>query len=104
MTASKISDKVDRYAAPALDKGLDILELLAHSRVPLTQIEIARGLDRAPNETYRMLNVLLKRRFVVATPEGDRYRLSLKLLSLDNAYPPRQRMREIAEPIMQRVS
>lgn len=94
----------ERYAAPALDKGLDILELLAAAPEPLTQIEIARGLGRAPNEIYRMLNVLVKRRFVVATPDGDRYRLSLKLLSLANAYPPMQRMREISEPIMRRVS
>ncbi|MFV0472964.1 MAG: IclR family transcriptional regulator [Pikeienuella sp.] len=104
MTVKEKQAPTERYAAPALDKGLDILELLAVTPEPLTQIEIARGLGRAPNEIYRMLSVLLKRRFVVATPDGDRYRLSLKLLALANAYPPMQRMREISEPIMRRVS
>lgn len=104
MTSKKQQETAERYTAPALDKGLDIIELLAGSPEPMTQIEIARGLGRAPNEIYRMLNVLLKRRFVVTTWDGDRYRLSLKMLSLANAYPPMQRMREIAEPIMRRAS
>ena len=47
----------------ALDKGLDILELLSRSREPLSQAEIARSLDVPLNETYRMLNVLVRRRF-----------------------------------------
>lgn len=104
MAAKDTAREPDKYSAPALDKGLDILELLSRSREPLSQAEIARSLGRAPNETYRMLNVLVRRQFVTPTPEGDRYRLSLKLLSLANAYPPMQRMREIAEPIMQRTS
>ena len=32
------------YAAPALEKGLDILELLCHSEVPLSQKELAQRL------------------------------------------------------------
>lgn len=104
MAARDPAAEPEKYSAPALEKGLDILELLSRSPEPLSQVEIARSLGRAPNETYRMLNVLLRRRFVAPTPEGDRYRLSLKLLSLANAYPPMQRMREIAEPVMQRAS
>jgi hypothetical protein len=30
-----------RYSAPALDKGLDILEFLATERLPLSQLEVA---------------------------------------------------------------
>ena len=33
------------YSAPALDKGLDILELLAVSSIGLTQAEIAEHLN-----------------------------------------------------------
>jgi len=46
----------ERYRAPALDKGLDILELLAGVDGGLTQAEIAKKLDRSPNEFYRMLD------------------------------------------------
>ena len=36
-------DDLDRYRAPALDKGLDILELLAGVDGGLTQAEIAKS-------------------------------------------------------------
>ena len=49
----------ERYRAPALDKGLDILELLAGVDGGLTQAEIAKKLDRSPNEFYRMLDRLV---------------------------------------------
>jgi uncharacterized membrane protein len=57
-------DESDRYRAPALDKGLDILELLAGVDGGLTQAEIAKKLGRSPNEFYRMLDRLVKRGYV----------------------------------------
>ena len=56
--------EVDRYRAPALDKGLDILELLAGVDGGLTQAEIAKRLGRSPNEFYRMLDRLVRRGYV----------------------------------------
>ena len=46
----------ERYRAPALDKGLDILELLAGVDGGLTQAEIAKRLGRSHNELYRMID------------------------------------------------
>ena len=57
-------DEDDRYRAPALDKGLDILELLAGVDGGLTQAEIAKRLGRSPNEFYRMLDRLVRRGYV----------------------------------------
>ena len=57
-------DDTDRYRAPALDKGLDILELLAGVDGGLTQAEIAKRLGRSPNEFYRMLDRLVRRGYV----------------------------------------
>ena len=57
-------DEDDRYRAPALDKGLDILELLAGIDGGLTQAEIAKQLGRSPNEFYRMLDRLVRRGYV----------------------------------------
>src|SRR5690606_7969001 len=68
----------DRYRAPALDKGLDIIELLAGTAEGLSQAEIAKALDRTPNEIYRMLDRLVRRAYVRRTP-GDRYEITLKL-------------------------
>lgn len=89
-----------KYRAPALDKGLDILELLAGSPSGMSQAEIAKELGRTPNEIYRMLDTLVRRHYVTRSPEGDRYMLSLKLLVLANQHPPRRRILDIAEPLM----
>ena len=43
------------YAAPALEKGLDILEMLCRSEQPLSQTQIAQELGRSVGEIYRML-------------------------------------------------
>jgi DNA-binding IclR family transcriptional regulator len=48
-------DDADRYRAPALDKGLDILELLAEQKEGLTRAEITKLLGRNASEMYRML-------------------------------------------------
>ncbi|MCI2400907.1 IclR family transcriptional regulator [Aliiroseovarius subalbicans] len=93
-----------KYRAPALDKGLDILELLAKSAGALSQAEIAKELGRTTNENYRMLDTLVRRNYVTRTPEGDRYMLSLKMLVLANTHPPRRRLLDISEPRMRQLS
>lgn len=47
------STKTEGYQAPALDKGLDILEFLADAAVPQSQTQIAQGLGREPHEIFR---------------------------------------------------
>ena len=46
------------YAAPALEKGLDILELLASAEQSMTTGQIADALGRSKNEIFRMVFVL----------------------------------------------
>lgn len=98
------NERDEKYRAPALDKGLDILELLARSATGLTQAEICKGLDRSPNEIYRMLETLRRRRYVTRSEEGDRYVMSLRLLVLANIHPPRRRLLDIAEPVMRKFT
>lgn len=89
-----------RYRAPALDKGLDILELLATEPSGLTRAEIVRAMDKGPSEIYRMLERLVARDYVVRSPEGDRYALSMKLFLLGTIHPPLRRLRMYAQPLM----
>ena len=56
-----MASTASRYAAPALDKGLDILEALAAQPGGLTQAEIAAALQRSVGEIFRMLETLLRR-------------------------------------------
>jgi DNA-binding IclR family transcriptional regulator len=87
----------ERYRAPALDKGLDILELLASTEESLSQGEIAKALERTPNEIYRMLDRLVRRHYVARTA-GDRYELTLKLFALAHQHAPMRRLVSQAMP------
>jgi DNA-binding IclR family transcriptional regulator len=93
----------DRYRAPALDKGLDILELLSATDAGLTQAEIAKALERSPNEIYRMLDRLVRRGYVVRT-EAERYELSLKLFALAHQHAPLRRLVSQATPALRRFA
>ena len=97
--AAEDDDAQERYRAPALDNGLDILEALAATEMALTQAEIAKALDRSPSEIYRMLDRLVRRGYVVRT-DSERYELSLKLFALAHQHAPRRRLVALAMPLM----
>ena len=99
-----MTESNDRYRAPALDKGLDILELLAEQPQGLTRGEIVKAMGRGPSEIYRMLERLVARHFVTRSLEGDRYALSLKLFVLSHRHPPIQRLVSHALPAMDRFA
>ena len=93
-------DRPDRYRAPALDKGLDILELLSSEPKGLTRAEIVKAMGRSPSEIYRMLERLVARNYVARSAEGDRYELTMKLFVLAHRHPPVRRLVAQAMPLM----
>jgi DNA-binding IclR family transcriptional regulator len=90
------------YSAPALDKGLDILEVLSKSENGLTQQEIAAQLGRKLGEIYRMLNCLVQRNYV--SNYGNVYTITSKLFQLSHFHPPTYRLLTEALPIMEGLS
>lgn len=98
---AKTEDKTaDRYRAPALDKGLDILELLSGEPKGLTRSEIVKAMGRSQSEIYRMLERLVARDYVARSAEGDRYELTMKLFILAHQHPPVRRLAAQAMPLM----
>ncbi|MGM8228635.1 IclR family transcriptional regulator [Cellvibrio sp. ARAG 10.3] len=91
----------NKYAVPALDKGLDILEYLVTQELPKSQTEIAQGLGRNPNDIYRVLVGLEARGYLVRDELSGRYRLSLKLYNLSRSISPIDQMRQCALPYME---
>lgn len=89
--------------APALDKGLDILEYLSEVGVPKSQIEIANGLGKTPNEIYRMLVCLEERGYLLKNASG-RYSISLKLYQLSHRHSPVEGLVKMVKPFMERLS
>lgn len=90
-----------KYKAPALEKGLDILELLAQETLPMTTSQIASRLGRSVSELFRMVLALEYRGYIVpAEGERDGYTLSNKLFTLGIARAPTKTLLEIALPVM----
>jgi len=90
------------YSAPALEKGLDILEMLCRSNVPRSQTEIAESLGRSVSEIYRMLTCLVDRNYLVNVSET--YAITTRLFELAHSNPPTNRLLSEAGPLMQELS
>ncbi len=71
-----------QYRAPALEKGLDILEVMASADGPLTLSAVSARLSRSVNEVFRMFQVLVDRGYLTMAPEGNGFELSTKMLTL----------------------
>jgi DNA-binding IclR family transcriptional regulator len=97
------SEEKNSYATPALEKGLDVIELLAHRSGGLTKSEISRELNRTVSEIFRML-LCLERRGYIAQAEGERYALTLKLFKLVQEHPPTERLIAEALPVMHQLA
>ena len=88
------------YKAPALEKGLDILECLAGMRAPQSISDIARNLGRSRSEIYRMIVVLEMRGYVERTDDPEKLQLSNRLFEVGMRSPPKVNLHEAAMPEM----
>lgn len=79
------------YRAPALEKGIAILELLADARQPLTVADIAGSMKRSRAEIYRMLVVLESLEYLHRTDDGS-YDLSGRMFDVASRHAPRRQV------------
>ncbi len=93
-----------QYSAPALDKGLDILEFLSIQATPQSQVEISKGVDRSSNEIYRMLLCLEERDYLHRDSKTGKYSLSLKLYQLAHRHSPVDALKKAAYNPMEQLS
>lgn len=96
--------KTARYSAPALEKGLDIIELLAREEYGLSQSDIARSMGRSVGEIFRMLVALINRGYVAQDPDTDRYSLTTKLFAVAHQTPLIKRLTALAGPLMRKLT
>jgi len=92
------------YPTPALEKGLDILELFAATSGGLTISEVARKLNRTVSEIFRMLLCLEQRGYLAQSSNKERYHLTLRLFRLGQEHPPTKRLVTEALPTMHWVA
>ena len=93
-----------RPGAPALEKGLDVLELLAAEGHGLTQKQVAERVGRSVSEIFRMLGVLEQRGYVSRDRRSGEYTLTLQLFRLATQFPPTRRLQQAALPVMQSLA
>ncbi|MFK7859612.1 MAG: IclR family transcriptional regulator [Granulosicoccus sp.] len=98
------TEKSDKYSAPALSKGLDILEFLSSEPEAQKKADIARALNRSISEIFRMLVVLVDREYVAYDAHDERYFLTTKLFELAHKYPPIRRLSAVAAAPMQNLA
>ena len=96
--------KTRRYRAPALEKGLEILEFLAPRTQPMKLSEISEGLGRSTSEIFRMMQVLEERRYLTRPAGEEGYALTNRLFLLGMEHPPVKGLVETAMPIMHRLA
>ncbi len=91
-----------KYRAPALQKGLEILELLAPSPTPMPTVDISAALGRSVSEIFRMIQVLEEYGYIARSGEG--YRVTNRLFSLGMAQPPIRDLLSYALPAMRELA
>lgn len=87
-----------KYRAPALEKGLDVLELLSAQGEPMTPSQMSATLGRSVSELFRMIQVLEFRGYIEQSSEG--YKLTNRLFTLGMSQAPIKSLVDVALPVM----
>lgn len=103
MSPNEPAQGEQKYRAPALEKGLDVLELLSSAPGPYTATQIASALGKSLSELFRMLQVLEHRGYI-ADEDGDGYVLTDKLFALGLVQAPIRSLMNAALPVMERLA
>lgn len=92
--------KSPAYSAPALEKGIDVIELLGSEPSGLSISEMATRMGRSISELFRVVVVLDRRGWLHKDPASDRYRVTYKLLEVAHRATPAQELTHVAGPLM----
>lgn len=100
---SKGKTKLQKYSAPALEKGLDILEYLSLTSELPTLSQIAAGIGRSKNEIFRMM-IVLEERGYIQREEGEFFSLTDRLAQVGGTRSDESKLAELANPYLEQLS
>lgn len=95
--------KLQKYSAPALEKGLDILEYLSLTSGEPTLSQLAAGIGRSKSEIFRMM-IVLEERGYIHRHEGDVFTLTDRLALLGGDRSDNSKLAELASPYLERLA
>ncbi|OGV50051.1 MAG: hypothetical protein A2017_02685 [Lentisphaerae bacterium GWF2_44_16] len=103
---NKIEKEKKKYAAPAVDSMLDILEFMAKNPRPFGPTELSRTLGITTNLVFRVLKRLTERGYAEVNTEGT-YKLSTRFftlgMSLYSNFEIRRRARKHLEKLCEQI-
>jgi len=100
-TASK--QRRTTYSAPALEKGFNVVELLAREKKGLSPSEIAAGIGLSLPEIFRII-IVMERRGWLRKASGDKYSVTPHVLHLAFRATSAEELSAIAIPHMRELS
>ncbi|MBB6252420.1 IclR family transcriptional regulator [Nitrospirillum iridis] len=92
------------YAAPAIEKAFEILEMLANQRDGALVSEMATRLNRSVGELFRVVIVMEQLGYLQKSAKSDRYTAAYKLLDLAYRATPAQNLIHAALPEMRQLA
>lgn len=92
------------YMAPALAKGIDILECLSKAQTSLSLSALCSELGRSNNEIFRMVHVLERRGYIIHDPSANGYRLTSKSFDLAKRQGPYADVIKNTDPLLQEIA
>ena len=98
------SDGSGTYHVQALTRGMQILELLAGSRTPLTLVGLHSASKLPKSTLVRLLSALAEQQFIVRVDDRPAYRLGHKVLDLGMAYVASLDVSETARPYLTQLA
>ncbi|MGH9627796.1 MAG: IclR family transcriptional regulator, partial [Bryobacteraceae bacterium] len=96
-------DSSGKPSAPALERGLTILETLAKSRSGLTLSQITRYLHLPKSSVFTLLRTFEQFGYLYRDPASGKYSVSLRICALANMALNGISLREQARPYLKRL-
>ena len=107
-TASRLESPpvshIEASKAPAISRAAAVLRMLGKSDIPLPAQTIARELGLVPSTCLYILRALVAEGLVAWDPDTKRYSLDAGVLTLARDWLRRNRMTDLVQPVLDRIS
>lgn len=102
--AEKKNATKNNYHVAALEKGLEVLEVVSRATEPLSLSQISVITGRTASELFRTLNCLVSLNYLLKEDVSGKYLLTLKLFELSHQHSPVDHLLQAAIHPMQELA